>query len=230
MTTGKIPDSVNSEVFYFLHSSDQPIQMPASLEEAEQTLPAIIEFGMLNAPPLFTLEEVLCHVYNSLLSYNSHKNETYEGMSEADIVAQQKALEQRNKLFVRDDFLITLQKFATTISRTIKQIEGDIKLNISQDIVNLSDTPKQYAKDRDTVMKLEDTLHSWEMTVASAIEQVLRRTPQGNGPLAEVDFWRERNATLSALYEQLNLPVVTKVVQILTEAQSDSLAGYDYHK
>ena len=230
MHIGTLPDFVDGEVFFFMHNTNQAAPMPSSLEEAEQILASVFEFGTLNAPPLFTLEEVLCHIYNLLLSYNSHKSETYEGMSETEIIAQQKALEQRNKLFVRDDFLISLQKFGLTINRTIKQIEGDIKLDISPSLMNLTGTVKSYAKDRSFVMKLEETLHNWEMTVASAVEQVLRRTPQGSGPLGEVDFWRERNATLSALYEQLNLPVVKKVIDILTEAQSESLAGYDYHK
>lgn len=230
MHIGTAPGSVESEIFFFVHEMDQPVPMPASLEEAEETLGSVFEFGIFDAPPLTSLEEVLCNVYTMLLSYNSHKNESYEGMSEADIIAQQKALEQRNKLFVRDDFLISLQKFGLTINQTIKQIEGDIKLDISQEVLGLNEPAKAYSKDRGLVIRLEEILHKWEMTVASAVEQVLRRTAQGNGPLGEVDFWRARNATLSALYEQLNLPVVKKVVDILSEAQSDSLAGFEYHK
>jgi dynein heavy chain len=38
--------------------------------------------------------------------------------------------------------------------------------------------------------------------------------PAGTGPLAEIEFWRERNAVLSALYEQLNLPHVKRMVQV----------------
>ena len=230
MHLGSSPDWVDSEIFFFLHNTETPVPVPSTPEEAEQTLPLVFEFGIFDAPPLFTLEEVLGNVYNMLLSYNSHKNESYEGMSETDIITQQKALEKQNKLFVRDDFLISLQKFGLTINRTIKQIEGDIKLDIAPMVMNLTESSKYYAKDRSVVMKLEEILYSWEKTVASASEQVLRRTAQGNGPLGEVDFWRERNATLSALYEQLNLPVVKKVADILTDAQSDSLAGYDYHK
>lgn len=44
--------------------------------------------------------------------------------------------------------------------------------------------------------------------------------PQGHGPLAEIEFWRERNATLSALYEQTKLPVVRKVLEVIKEADS----------
>lgn len=63
------------------------------------------------------------------MSYNNHKNETYllqDGtqMSNDAIIQQQKVQEARNKLFVRDEFLIQLQKFTSQITRTIKQIEG----------------------------------------------------------------------------------------------------------
>lgn len=46
------------------------------------------------------------------------------------------------------------------------------------------------------------------------------RLSQGNGPLAEIEFWRERNATLSALYEQTKLPFVRKVLDVIKEAES----------
>ena len=37
------------------------------------------------------------------------------------------------------------------------------------------------------------------------------------GPIAEVDFWRERSAILSALSEQLNLPEAKRIVEVLTQ-------------
>lgn len=48
---------------------------------------------------------------------------------------------------------------------------------------------------------------------------------QGDGPLAEVDFWRERNDTLSALTEQIKLPEVQKVLEILQEAESEHVGA-----
>lgn len=50
-------------------------------------------------------------------------------------------------------------------------------------------------------------------------------TPQGNGPLAEIEFWRERNATLSALYEQTKLPIVRKVLDVIKESESMLVAN-----
>jgi len=38
--------------------------------------------------------------------------------------------------------------------------------------------------------------------------------------LAEIEFWRERLAVLSSLSEQLNLPVVKKILDVMTHADS----------
>ena len=46
------------------------------------------------------------------------------------------------------------------------------------------------------VEALETLVNGWEQQVASALEVQLKETPQGNGPLAEIEFWRERNANL----------------------------------
>lgn len=50
---------------------------------------------------------------------------------------------------------------------------------------------------------------------------------QGNGPLAEIDLWRERNATLSALTEQLKLPTVKKVLDVLKTADAPVIDSLD---
>ena len=48
----------------------------------------------------------------------------------------------------------------------------------------------------------------------------LLQTPQGNGPLAEIDYWRERNAALSALFEQLKLPKVKQLLEIFNHTDN----------
>lgn len=53
----------------------------------------------------------------------------------------------------------------------------------------------------------------------------VRVTLQGNGPLAEIEFWRERNATLSALHEQTKLPIVRKVLDVIKESDSMLVAN-----
>lgn len=95
---------------------------------------------------------------------------------------------------------------------------------------NLTPDIAEQARDQHLVCMLEETVHCWEVTIATAVEQVLKRVSQGNGPLAEVDFWRERNASLSAIYEQLKSPAVERAVEILGSLHSDTLASFNYHK
>ena len=43
---------------------------------------------------------------------------------------------------------------------------------------------------------------------------------QGNGPLAEIDYWRERNAALSALHEQLKSASVQRFLKLFSRIDS----------
>ncbi|EDO35852.1 predicted protein [Nematostella vectensis] len=136
--------------------------------------------------------------------------------------------ESRSKVILRDEFLMNIQKFSSNINRTIHQLEGDIRLEMP-DLV-LGDDITELSKDPEIVNTLEETLHNWEVTISSALEMQLKKTPQGSGPLAEIDFWRERNATLSAIAEQLKLPTVKKIVAVLTKVNSENLANFEYHR
>jgi len=64
--------------------------------------------------------------------------------------------------------------------------------------------------------------------VASALEVQLKETPQGNGPLAEIEFWRERNANLSALVEQLQIETVKSYMAVLQSADSVAVQNFEY--
>ncbi|XP_030074215.1 dynein axonemal heavy chain 10 [Microcaecilia unicolor] len=114
---------------------------------------------------------------------------------------------------IRDELLMTMQKFLDHIQTTIQQIEGEIKLEMP--FVNLEVDTMQPAKDPLLVEKLGQCVMNWQIQISAAIEDQLSRKAQGFGPLAEIDFWRERNATMSALSEQLKLPVVRKVLDIV---------------
>ena len=40
----------------------------------------------------------------------------------------------------------------------------------------------------------------------------------GRGPLGEIEFWRDRNAALSSLFEQLNTPRVRGMVEVMEKS------------
>ncbi|NXI97836.1 DYH10 protein, partial [Psophia crepitans] len=77
----------------------------------------------------------------------------------------------------------------------------------------------------EVVAALESCAVTWQKLISTALEEQLKKVPQGNGPLAEVDLWCERNDTLSALTEQTKLPEVQKVLEILQEAESEHIGN-----
>ncbi|XP_075390744.1 dynein axonemal heavy chain 10 [Tenrec ecaudatus] len=95
---------------------------------------------------------------------------------------------------------------------------GEIKLEMPS--ISVEGDVAELAADHEIVEVLEQCVINWLNQISTAVEDQLRKSPQGNGPLAEIDFWRERNATLSALYEQTKLPVVKKVLDVIKESES----------
>ncbi|NWU57206.1 DYH10 protein, partial [Dromas ardeola] len=87
-------------------------------------------------------------------------------------------------------------------------------INLDREVTALATVPE-------VVEALESYAMTWQKLISTALEEQLKKVPQGYGPLAEVNLWRERNATLSALTEQTKLPEVQKVLEILQEAESE---------
>ncbi|KAL5017096.1 hypothetical protein ScPMuIL_006685 [Solemya velum] len=233
-------EETDQDSVYFLRNSPGMVPLPNSMEEAAQMLPAFFETGLLNGHSLIMLEHVICQVYMPLLSYNQHRNgEGYKSdtrpMSRADTRITQTSLrtegtevdlddkvnvaESRVKAMLRDEFLINMQKFASSITRTIQQIEGEVRLEIPE--IEISPNADEVMGNPDLMRIIQDTCSEWAKQIRIALDQQLRKIPQGSGPLAEIDFWRERNAALSALTEQLKIPKVQQMLDIFERVEND---------
>ncbi|XP_069475795.1 dynein axonemal heavy chain 10 [Ambystoma mexicanum] len=221
-----IPEQfINANVLFFLRNTQEPIAEPKEMDEANSYMPKLVEYGILNGHPLMMLQHIFSQVFMPLLSYNQHKNG--EQPSQAEIEKSEEygdapldlfhpkdlSVEVRSIQLIRDEFLMNLQKFLNHIQGTIQQIEGGIKLEMPD--VNLDIDMHHLAADTPLVEMLEQCVMNWQTQISSAIEEQLKKKPQGNGPLPEIDFWRERSAILCALSEQLKLPPVKKVLDVI---------------
>ncbi|KAE8635010.1 hypothetical protein XENTR_v10002490 [Xenopus tropicalis] len=226
-----IPEEfVDSIALYFLRNTQETIPEPNDLQEANDVLPMFLEYGILNGNSLLMLKQIFSQVFMPLLSYNHHKNDN--GSLQLEQVRQsgldtesngpeanrhaETGLEFRSIQMIRDEFLMNMQKFLNHIQQTIQQLEGEIRLEMPDLTLDIEST--QLALDQVIVEKLEQCVMNWQTQISVALEEQLQKKPQGNGPLAEIDFWRERNATLSALSEQLKLPLVKKILSVLSIA------------
>ncbi|NXA82867.1 DYH10 protein, partial [Thryothorus ludovicianus] len=87
-------------------------------------------------------------------------------------------------------------------------------VNLDRDVTVLATVPS-------VVQSLKRCAMTWQELISRVLEEQLKKVPQGNGPLAEIYLWREKTATLRALTEQIQLPEVQKVLEILQQAECE---------
>ncbi|NWT78846.1 DYH10 protein, partial [Lanius ludovicianus] len=94
-------------------------------------------------------------------------------------------------------------------------------LKLEMPAINLDGEVTVLATVPEVVQSLKSCAVTWQKLISRVLQEQLKKVPQGNGPLAEIDLWREKCATLSALTEQIKLPEVQKALEILQGAESE---------
>ncbi|XP_067660223.1 dynein axonemal heavy chain 10-like [Haliotis asinina] len=237
-----LPEEVaDQDSVYFLRNTTGMVPLPNTLDEANEMLPGYFEFGLLNGHSLVMLEQIITQVYMPLLSYNQHKNgdgrlgtkmsdqrsmsRQDTQVSQSDVGEEEKdekevnVAETRARALLRDEFLISMQKFASSISRTLQQIEGEVRLEVPE--VVIPESIEEITSNQELLQLVQDKCNEWAKQVQTALEHQLKKVPLGKGPLAEIDFWRERNAALSALTEQLKIVTVRQMLDMYLQIDLD---------
>lgn len=114
------------------------------------------------------------------------------------------------------------------VQYTLQQVEGEVKLEIP-DVV-IAEDPAIVARNPDIVSQLEAAMEGWAEVISSTVDDQLKKQPNGNGPLAEIDFWRERNSVLTMFYEQLKSPPIQSILMVLKAASVPSYSSFEYHR
>ncbi|ETN24636.1 hypothetical protein PPTG_00868 [Phytophthora nicotianae INRA-310] len=196
----------------------------------EKVVHSNVELGCSTGDLLSNLEGVICNVFMPLLDPQLTRPDNSNGRPEGDEngAKNSTAAHQALKVIdaVRNEFKSNLVKFSSQISNAIQQIQGDIHLNIPDVVIT---KPESHLDDYELINRLEQALEEWSKSVASVVEQEIRKTPKRKGPLAEIEFWRERNATLSTIFEQINMPTVQKMLKLLELVEASMLLTFKYH-
>ncbi|KAK3924935.1 Dynein heavy chain 10, axonemal [Frankliniella fusca] len=123
----------------------------------------------------------------------------------------------------KQELLSDINSFISSVDWTIEHLEGNMMLHIP-DIPSLfvqGATPETLAEDPTLVAELEGIVTSWERHIDSVIDTYIAKKPVGEGPLAEFEYWQERDAGLSSLVEQFKAPAVLLVLDVLAAASSN---------
>ncbi|MEW5308429.1 MAG: hypothetical protein WDW38_000392 [Sanguina aurantia] len=215
VAAGQLPEEMSSfRSFYFIRSR------PGKLEH--EALDSAVECGLLNeGPSLQVLEQMLSSVFMPMLQQMTGADLSGGSM----VVAPAGSSSSSSSFNSHRELLGNMQKFLSQVSNALQQLNGDVTLQIPTLSV---DNPERASQDIDLVATLEAAMAEWASALAAVMQRESEKQPSGRGPLAEIDFWRERNAVLSGLYEQLNLPHVKRMIQTVELGSEDRnlLAGF----
>nr|XP_034835442.1 dynein heavy chain 10, axonemal [Maniola hyperantus] len=115
---------------------------------------------------------------------------------------------------------------------TIQHMEGEIQLPMPNIPALLEDQEEGHVQFVDSALtaQLEEAVMMWQTHIDATISACLSKTRAGNGPVAEYKYWRERDAEISLLVEQLKQPMVVKILSLLEKGSSTYLMGFQHYK
>ncbi|CAM38695.1 putative dynein heavy chain [Leishmania braziliensis MHOM/BR/75/M2904] len=119
-----------------------------------------------------------------------------------------------------------INRLGTQLEGFISQVGAERKLLISQDLYTLEDSDAQLQAvlgNKEVLRQVDTTVSQWQVEIGYAMSL----EPQKEGPLGEIEYWRERYSTISALYEQLNSSQAKFILKIAKEAGCTSATMID---
>eukprot|EP00906_Rhabdomonas_costata_P000974 RCo001402 len=121
-----------------------------------------------------------------------------------------------------------IQRLNSQATSVLHQVSGDCKLRIPSIPATADGDLKAIAESEEQVQVIDDAVAQWNSHITAVIEQEQSKdTSSGKGPLSEIEFWRDRYAVLSAIYEQLSLPSVKFMLRVLKEVDGTSYPNFE---
>jgi len=233
VTTTCLPAQAEDTICYFIKRVDGAID--------DGAMDIAVDYGVLPGHSLIMLERLLKDVYIPMAdpgySINKFQREEQPLLVGSDAPQTAESEASDAGYVARNEFSVCVQKFVGQISHAIQQVTGNIQLRLPNiDVVdpnNLQASAQAAAEDQGIVAILEGALDEWIHVITQLIDQENRKMEQfyrkdsvGGSPISFIGFWRERNAVLSALYEQLQMDNVKYLIMIMVKARVNSMSHF----
>ena len=125
---------------------------------------------------------------------------------------------------LKKEFTSQVHKFMANLNDTIHQREGKTILYIPQE--SLDGDAHALASDKDLTQRLETTMIHWTRQIKEVVNNQDIFDGSIEGPLDEIQFWRNRTVDLSGISGQLEKAGVQRIVHVLEVAKSSYLAPF----
>lgn len=227
---GNLPDS-SERVVYLVKVVAGEVARPTSCND-HGSMAAAMEYGCLAGDCLTNLSAVIKEVFTPLLDHQLGLGVLSAGIAgggdkgSSEAVANiPQAPQDAPKVGdnLRNEFRANLHKFESQVAHATQQVKG---VHLSVPNINIDDP--DIGNDFEAVSLLEGAMEEWSRLIATVVEAENLKRVKGKGPMAEIEFWRRRNASLSALYEQINMPKVRIYFSMCTYCSILYVHIYEY--
>ena len=180
-------------------------------------LNSYFEFNVISSDILNGIANLMHHVYLPVISKGKiSPDDVPHEIPEADASEN-----------LRHELSTNIVKFEQQLRHVVVQSRGDTRLVIPNVTIT---NPAATLEDTYVVSLIENALESWTAVIANAIEvEHQKMTKTHRSPLGEIEFWRERNASLSALYDQISTPKVQLMIQVMKLLDNPQLVSFNFH-
>ncbi|PSN52993.1 hypothetical protein C0J52_01145, partial [Blattella germanica] len=247
---GSIPPEAfnkNRRYFYFLRTCTEGIPLIESIEDAIAEMPRNFLVGSITGKYLNNflqcLKDSLSQASGINITINSNlalkrpsdfrrltvvlKRDTSK-QSENQLIkkheARKDSKQDSGQTPTKQIILDELHRLISVVEWTIHHVQGDIMLPIPY-IAALHQedaTVQSLAKDKHLIDQLETVIMNWEKHISKIMDS--------EGPIAEYDYWHEREAGLGILDEQLKARNVMHIFDVLNESGSQIGSGFEHYR
>ncbi|GAB1860436.1 Dynein heavy chain 10, axonemal [Camponotus japonicus] len=133
---------------------------------------------------------------------------------------------------IKKDILDYLDNIIESAESTLEHIEGDILLTMPK-IPELNDptiTDDMLLKNKDIVEQMEEIIMLWEKHIQKIMELYVSKAFPGKGPIAEYQHWQDCETGLTMLVEQLKMPFVKRILDLLEQIHSPIASSFQYFR
>ena len=223
MSLNSVPEAMNDlPLASFMRSQDGEVP---KLSGGADSLNDHLEFNYMTGDYLYNISNLVKHVYIPAVDTAS-----VETSADTPPPAVSEGEESTNKgvdSTLRHELGLAYNKFHRQLNTVVMQARGDVNLSIPA--VTITD-PVAAANDMSIVNAIESAVEGWTVVISGAVDFEHRKDSSSKRtPLGEIDFWRARSASLSPLYEQINLPKVQQMLDLVENSDNAQLSSFHYH-
>jgi dynein heavy chain len=207
------PDSATStnERLVILRSSPDALKVPSDRLQAREYLNDCLTTVLVLTQTLPTLQMLLNEVYLPIILQNLRSESSASKLAIAESI--------------KSEFTASLLKFTSQVSHACQHVGGDVSLDVPS--IEIDRSVDDIKSDSVAIGKMEAALHHWTPIVSQLLTREAQKSVVGRGPMAEVDYWRERASAFSSVFEQLSTPYAKRLLAVMREAVENSAATFD---